>query len=123
MQSGKEILEKIWWVIPLIVNVFIYMPILFIVINSIWTCFPNQDTFLSSLFSDYIRVISCLFGNVFCIISTTSMIGITSFVCYLNRKKPLSSRIFVPIVIGIVGFSLGFFILLGVIYYWDLYFD
>jgi len=96
----KDLIEKIWWVIPPVVVVFVYYP-LFITIAegrySLGKCiFWLQYLFLSSI------------GRIY-VIFTFGFMGIGY---YLTRGKSLSLRVAVPIILAIIGHFVGLFMAL-----------
>ena len=100
MTKIKDQIEKIWWVIPPVVVVFVYYP-LFITIAegrySLGKCiFWLQYLFLSSI------------GRIY-VIFTLGFMGIGY--C-LTRKKSLPLRVAVPIILAVIGHFVGLFMAL-----------
>jgi hypothetical protein len=105
MVNAKEIIEKIWWVIPPVVVVF-GLPLYWTLEEMIKYTQPvNSYTknllWIEALFYPPIDrvVIMLTFGSI----------GIG---CYLIRRKSLPLRIIVPIISGVIGFYIGCIVLL-----------
>ena len=109
MAKYKEIIEKIWWVIPSVVVAFglpLYWTLEEMVkytqpVNSFAIIYTKNLLWIEALFYPPIdRVV---------IILTFGSIGIG---CYLLRRKSLPLRIIVPIISGVIGFYIGCIVLL-----------
>jgi len=90
MSNGKEILEKIWWVIPPVV-VFFGLPIFHILYGTITSGYPyaSLDRYMYGFGYIVGYAIHSLYG-AFIIISTVTFMGIGY---YISRQKSLSLRI------------------------------
>jgi len=109
MVNAKEIIEKIWWVLPPIVIVFglpLYWTLEEMItytqpVNSFASIYIKNLLWIEALFYPPIDrvVIMLTFGSI--------CIG-----CYLIRRKSLPLRIIVPIILGVIGFYIGCIVLL-----------
>jgi len=111
MVNAKEIIEKIWWVIPPIVIVF-GMPLVYTFKEMVEFSQP-MALFIwcySKNFSVYIRNFTVLGGIV--AILTFGFMGIGY---YLSRKKEASLRILIPIITALLGYFVSHIIALLII--------
>ncbi|MEA1998762.1 MAG: hypothetical protein U9N61_05495 [Euryarchaeota archaeon] len=109
MAKYKEILEKIWWVIPPVVVVFglpLYWTLEEMIkytqpVNSFAIIYTKNLLWIEALFYPPIDrvVIMLIFGSI-------------GIVCYFIRRKSLPLRIIVPIISGVIGFYIGCIVLL-----------
>nr|QNO44393.1 hypothetical protein DGMLNGLO_00005 [Methanosarcinales archaeon ANME-2c ERB4] len=100
MLNCKDVIEKIWWAIPPVVIVFVFFPLVIIVIEG-GCSFDKCVFWLQYLFFSPI-------GRIYVIFT----FGFGGAGYYLVRKKKLSLRIVIPILLGIVGFVIGLFMAL-----------
>lgn len=106
MINAKEIIEKIWWVIPPVVVFFLTVPFTYIFLEM-----SEFDFGFDSFVRLYIKNLSIFSymvsddptGNG-ALVFTIVFIALGS---YLTRKKVLLIRLTVPILLGTIGFFVG----------------
>ncbi|MHC1600377.1 MAG: hypothetical protein ACXQS5_06135 [Candidatus Methanospirareceae archaeon] len=98
MANAKEIIEKIWWVIPPVVVVFMFLPV-----------FRWLDVGRCS-FGEWIGIFQFLLGEITGIIVAISMAMFMGIGYYLIKRKSLLLRLIIPTLLAIIGFYIGFVI-------------
>jgi hypothetical protein len=107
MTKIRDLIEKIWWVIPPIIVVF-GMPLYFALDSMIRYSYPVNYSDLLMVLGTFISF-GFLGGGILIIFT----FGFMGYGCYLVRKRTsLSLRIIVPSILGIIGFYVGMFALL-----------
>jgi len=111
MANAKEIIERIWWIIPPLVIVF-GIPLVY-TFKEMMEFSQPMNLFIwcygKNLF-EYIRIFTVLGGIV--AILTFGFMGIGY---YLSRKKGASLRILIPIIIALLGYFVSHVIALLII--------
>jgi hypothetical protein len=98
MTKNKSLIEKVWWVIPPVFMVLVFLPVFR------WIAVGRYS------FSEWIGIFQYLLGSIDGRIVTIFMLGFMSIGYYLIRRKSLLLRIIVPIISAIIGFYIGFVI-------------
>ena len=111
MTKIRDLIEKIWWVIPLIIVAFVGVPLLLTFVKLVRYAQPINYSF----FGDYARNISLVMDPVACgyygIIIIIFSIGLMGFGYYLvETKSSLLLRIIVLTILGMIGFFVGLII-------------
>ena len=102
MTKIRDLIEKIWWVIPPIV-VVLGIPLYFTVDEMLYFSLPfSFNLFAKNILNAsyyYLGFKSC-WGLIITLLTLTSMV----MGYFLSRKRPLTIRIGVPIITAIIGF-------------------
>lgn len=100
MTKTEDMIEKVWWMIPPVIIVFVFYPIFITITDgrySLGKCvFWLQYLFLSPI------------GRIY-VVFTFGFMGIGY---YVTREKSLSLRVAVPTILSVIGFFIGVFMAL-----------
>lgn len=109
----KDLIEKIWWMIPPVVVVFVFMPLeaYFEVRRHYLGHFNGWDV-VNYWISTFLYCTSELFAMILIVFT----FGFMSFGYYLIRRKSLALRISIPILLAILGFYTGAVVILSLTY-------
>jgi len=98
MVKDKRLIEKVWWMIPPVFMVFVFLPVFR------WLEVRRYS------FGEWIGTFQYLLGSIDGRIVTISMFGLMGIGYYFIRRKTLLLRIIIPIILAIIGFYMGFLI-------------
>ena len=109
MAKAKEMIEKIWWVIPPVV-VVLGIPLFHIFYGTVVSGYPyasaDRYTYIYMYIIGYI--IFSIPGKVIVVLTSISMyIGY-----YISRKKSLLLRIITPIITAVLGYFISLTLLI-----------
>ena len=109
----KDLIEKIWWMIPPVFVVFVFMPLeaYFEVRRHSLSPFNGRDV-VNYWISTFLYCTSELFAMILIVFT----FGFMSFGYYLIRRKSLALRISIPILLAILGFYTGAVVILSLTY-------
>ncbi len=100
MAKAKDVIEKVWWVVPPVVIILVFYPLFITITDGRYS--PGKCIFwLRYLFLSNIGRIYSIF--------TFGFMGIGY---YVTKGRSLSLRLVVPIILGITGFFIGVFMAL-----------
>ena len=113
MVKGKRLIERIWWLIPPLFFLFVYMPL-----RAYFTLrhYPHFNSWgvVDKLVSDWPSYLYSWITNPIEIILPVFVFGFMAIGCYITRRKSLPLRIIVPIILSFIGEYMAFLMLLAI---------
>ncbi|RLA77337.1 MAG: hypothetical protein DRG33_07115 [Deltaproteobacteria bacterium] len=109
MLNCKNMIEKIWWAIPPVVVLFVFMPLQIYFNLRKYHLAPFS---MGTVINEWVFHISQWFADPLGMIFVVLIIGFMGIGYYIAIRKSLLLRIVVPTMLGIMGFYVGYVILL-----------